>query len=860
MLLGLLGGAAKAVLGAGRKSTRKVNAKAFSGKAAKEGGEKKVDKTQNPDISKMFNTTTTAVVDVKTDAVKKISASGLGKDPLALQVETLFYRTVDIRQALADKQEAKKKKIAAQNAKAEKNRRSLRESILEGAAGLGTGAVTKASGALGLGNLWDNIMKTLGILFAGWLIQYLPQIISFVEKFIDIAEKIINVVWKVLKPVLGALWWITKSGAKLVATLVGVDPEEAQKQSFLKNLTEIQKRVPVVEAAFAAFAILQAKGSFTKEFGRDPTKPGDGTGGKKKLGGDKTDPATKRLRDQKARELRRKRRARDNFRKLQRRGKKFKTNVMRKMGRGPRRILKGVGKSLGKVGKVGGKLLKGLSKISKFAKFPIIGPLIIAVTQIIAGEGIKKAAFMGLGAAIGGGLGIALGAVFPPAAMITTIIGEGIGAFVGELLYEGFLGKGWGAAKDKLVNTITGFFTGVGKVGKMVWDWVTKGGLWTMIKNVAGGIGAVFKWIFSGPGGGGLLDLLGKGVNGLKALAKFIFRDVWVLLWKGASGATKFLWDWLKGGGLQTLAKGIAGGAMSLLRWLLTTAVPWAVKAAGNAGKALWEWAKGGFDRFIGNFPMIKMPTTSIGDMLTGLFDKFLGPVMDWKIMPDVDIKVKPGDSSKWAIDPRRHFGGVEVKAKLQSLRDLLAGMTWGIPDILGGIFKHIPLLKNLVKDGKVEGIPNLALLTPLGMPFLMPHLIKSFFPGMGGAIKNAATTFTGGSTPGSPTEGSPLQTPGDDQSEGVTPTEDNTDTSDSITPKSSAPATDSISESASYDKPGGSKGGEGGLMSIPIPAMQGGAAGGGGTGGGRVGSDVNKYDAIAGLNKALILAKLYRG
>ena len=324
MLLGLLGGAAKAVLGAGRKSTQKVNAKAFSGKAAKEGGEKKVDKTQSPDIGKMFNTTTTTVVDVKTDAVKKISASGLGKDPLALQVETLFYRTVDIRQALADKQEAKKKKIAAQNAKAEKNRRSLRESILEGAAGLGTGAVTKASGALGLGSLWDNIMKTLGILFAGWLIQYLPQIISFVEKFIDIAEKIINVVWKVLKPVLGALWWITKSGAKLVATLVGVDPEEAQKQSFLKNLTEIQKRVPVVEAAFAAFAILQAKGRFKKEFGRDPTKPGDGTGGKGKLGGDKTDPATKRLRDQKARELRQKRRARDNFRKLQRRGKKLK--------------------------------------------------------------------------------------------------------------------------------------------------------------------------------------------------------------------------------------------------------------------------------------------------------------------------------------------------------------------------------------------------------------------------------------------------------------------------------------------------------------------------------------------------------
>ena len=48
-------------------------------------------------------------------------------------------------------------------------------------------------------------------------------------------------------------------------------------------------------------------------------------------------------------------------------------------------------------------------------------------------------------------------------------------------------------------------------------------------------------------------------------------------------------------------------------------------------------------------------------------------------------------------------------------------------------------------------------------------------------------------------------------------------------------------------------------MVSVPIPAMQGSPGGSSGQGSLSL-SDVNKYDAIAGLNKTLILAKLYRG
>ena len=33
------------------------------------------------------------------------------------------------------------------------------------------------------------------------------------------------------------------------------------------------------------------------------------------------------------------------------------------------------------------------------------------------------------------------------------------------------------------------------------------------------------------------------------------------------------------------------------------------------------------------------------------------------------------------------------------------------------------------LEDGKLVKVPNLALLTPMGMPFLVPHIASSFLP-----------------------------------------------------------------------------------------------------------------------------------
>ena len=45
-------------------------------------------------------------------------------------------------------------------------------------------------------------------------------------------------------------------------------------------------------------------------------------------------------------------------------------------------------------------------------------------------------------------------------------------------------------------------------------------------------------------------------------------------------------------------------------------------------------------------------------------------------------------------------------------------------------VAQAVPGLNNYVEDGKLTKIPNLLLFTPPGLPFLIPHVAKSFFGG----------------------------------------------------------------------------------------------------------------------------------
>ena len=66
-----------------------------------------------------------------------------------------------------------------------------------------------------------------------------------------------------------------------------------------------------------------------------------------------------------------------------------------------------------------------------------MGPLILAVSSLLAGEPIGQALFKGVGAALGGLLGTAI-----PIPVIGTLLGETIGVFVGDLPYELTMGGG----------------------------------------------------------------------------------------------------------------------------------------------------------------------------------------------------------------------------------------------------------------------------------------------------------------------------------------------------------------------------------------------------------------------------------
>ena len=99
-------------------------------------------------------------------------------------------------------------------------------------------------------SVWVAIWKTVGLLFAGWMTNFIPQIVGFVTKFIDITKKVIDVA----KPIVGFIWdslvWITDKVVKLLAMVSGIKPDEASENSIIKNLTEIQKNLPLIEAAF----------------------------------------------------------------------------------------------------------------------------------------------------------------------------------------------------------------------------------------------------------------------------------------------------------------------------------------------------------------------------------------------------------------------------------------------------------------------------------------------------------------------------------------------------------------------------------------------------------------------------------
>lgn len=118
--------------------------------------------------------------------------------------------------------------------------------------------------------------------------------------------------------------------------------------------------------------------------------------------------------------------------------------------------------------------MKAISKMAKGIRIPIIGPLIMGITEFLGSGNLGKAIFIGLGTALGELLGTAI-----PIPVVGTLLGGVIGAFVGDLLYDLIMKKDPKAALNKLKGAAKGIFT----AGKAVFDWL-RGGFDRFIKGI----------------------------------------------------------------------------------------------------------------------------------------------------------------------------------------------------------------------------------------------------------------------------------------------------------------------------------------------------------------------------------------
>ena len=146
----------------------------------------------------------------------------------------------------------------------------------------------------------------------------------------------------------------------------------------------------------------------------------------------------------------------------------------------------------------------------------------------------------------------------------------------------------------------------------------------------------------------------------------------------------------------------IFGGGLASIMGKLKKLVGDVFKKALNIGGAIVDFIKNGLSTFLEDFPTIPIPDIKPGGILASVLEKVPG--------------------GKAILGLGVPFTDWNVKGVLNSLPSL--------QEFLGFFAQAVPGLNNYVEDGKLTKIPNLLLFTPPGLPFLIPHVAKSFFGG----------------------------------------------------------------------------------------------------------------------------------
>ena len=126
------------------------------------------------------------------------------------------------------------------------------------------------------------------------------------------------------------------------------------------------------------------------------------------------------------------------------------------------KLFPGLGKLIAK----GAPIFKGMANAAKGIKIPVIGPLMVAISSLLAGEPLGQVGFKTMGAGIGGALGSII-----PIPVLGIIVGEMAGEFVGDLAFSLFNGEGMEGVKEKAKKK----FQDIVKSGKDIKEFITGG-------------------------------------------------------------------------------------------------------------------------------------------------------------------------------------------------------------------------------------------------------------------------------------------------------------------------------------------------------------------------------------------------
>ena len=432
---------AGSALAKGGAPKNKINPKKFAALAE----QKKVDaKPKGGALVPMADIKTT-IVTIKPEQDKKVE--GAGKDPLIRELESINTRLTDLRTALINRKKVQLDVIKGKKKLAQKQKRAAKEEENEAKKPKNTSGFLKLGPKLPSLGIFDAIFKILGILFLGWLTRFLPQILDGVKAFIQTVEKIVEFAKPIIKPILDGLMWFTKKSVEFTAGLLGV--QNTEENSIIKNFTEIIKKIPLIEAAFAAIAV----GNAASILGGDRDKPDSGR--------DRRRTRAENRQRQRQRTRQASKAARQRYQ------RRFGGDAARRRFQGQVRTKPGFVKRLGfKVPKSALNMFKGVSKAAKGIRIPIIGPLIVGITEFLSSGNLGKALFLSLGTALGELLGTAI-----PIPVVGTLLGGVIGMFVGDLLYELILGGGPEAALKKLKDAGMAILS----AGKAAAEWLAGG-------------------------------------------------------------------------------------------------------------------------------------------------------------------------------------------------------------------------------------------------------------------------------------------------------------------------------------------------------------------------------------------------